>query len=91
MEAQAEARGLTMTARSDIIHSELLHQHYRLVVRDEPINAPERYIWNIHFLDDTCEQFGSASEGIWFDSIAAALAAGRTYYLMELAKDKEDG
>ena len=77
------------TAMTDIIHTRELDKYTRLIIRDVPINAPERYIWNIHFLDDEGEAYGSCSEGIWFDSVAAAIAAGRTYYLMELARDEE--
>ena len=73
---------------TDIIHTTDLDRYTRLTIRDVPINAPERYIWRIHFLDDEGDEQGSCSEGIWFDSVAAAIAAGRTYYLMELAQDE---
>ena len=74
---------------TDIIHTTELDKHTCMVISDVPINAPERYIWNIHFLDDDGEAYGRCSEGVWFDSVAAAIAAGRTYYLMELARDKD--
>ena len=72
-----------------IVYSDILSPHCRLIIKDEPVNAPEHYIWNIKFMDEDGEDFGSCSEGIWFDSTAAAIAAGRTYYLMELVRDDE--
>jgi hypothetical protein len=72
-----------------IVHSAKLDEHTQLIVKDFPQNEPERYTWRILFLDEAGSEYGSCSEGIWFDSTAAAIAAGRTYYLMEL-QDSHD-
>lgn len=72
---------------SDIIHTTQLDKHNRLIVRDVPENAPDRYIWRIEFLDDSSDYYGSCSEGVWFESVAAAIASGHTYHLMELVTE----
>lgn len=69
----------------EIIYQDMLAADVRLTVTLHDVSEPVRhsYTWRIHFLDETGESYGSANDGQWYESRAAAEAAGRLHFSLE--------
>lgn len=71
----------------EIIYTDILDEYTFLEVmfRLKPKNSdePTTYRWYIRYFDKHGEYDGFASDGIWYDTHAAAEAGGRLHFFWE--------